>query len=64
MARKLITTAELAERLCTVPSTVRYWRHMGYGPQGIKVGRKVLYDEDEVENWLSSLADSGADPAA
>lgn len=62
MARKLITTAQLAERLCTVPSTCRYWRHIGYGPPSIKVGRKVLYDEDAVEGWLTSLANSG--PAA
>ena len=59
VARRLITTNQLAERLCTVPSTIRYWRHKGYGPQGIKVGRKVLYDETVVEQWLDSLESRG-----
>lgn len=49
---KYMTTEELAERLRTVPSTVRYWRmHPGAGPLGVKIGRRVLYDIAEVERW-------------
>lgn len=30
------------------------WRYMGTGPAFHKVGRKVLYDLDEVNAWLDS----------
>lgn len=51
-----MTTAEVAELARTSPETVRYWRHVGKGPAGVKVGRKVLYDRDEVARWLRGLA--------
>lgn len=46
-----LTTAELAERFRTTAPTVRYWRHMGYGPRGVRIGRRVLYPLHEVERW-------------
>jgi len=59
--KKWLTTVEVAEHYRTSPATVRYWRHIGYGPKGVKVGRRVLYDAVEVESWLATLAkDAGA----
>ena len=46
-----LTTAEVASRYRTSPSTVRYWRHAGIGPRGVKIGTKVLYRESEVTRW-------------
>jgi hypothetical protein len=46
-----LTTADLAARMHTVPSTVRYWRHRGYGPPGTKFGRRVLYKLADVVAW-------------
>lgn len=57
------TTAELAGLYRTTPSTIRYWRHTGYGPNGVKVGRRVLYAESEVRRWDETVRSSGA-PAA
>lgn len=54
MAR-LLVTAEVAARYRTTPSTVRYWRHTGYGPKGVKVGRRVLYDEADLLAWEHKL---------
>ena len=51
---RLLTTAEVAERFRTSPSTVRYWRHLGIGPAGIRAGRRVLYDEVECDRWWES----------
>jgi DNA-binding transcriptional MerR regulator len=51
----LITTDEFAGIARCSPSTVRYWRHMGTGPQGFKVGRRVVYDRGEVVRWLQAL---------
>lgn len=56
-----LTTAELADLFRTSPESVRYWRTMGTGPKSIKVGKRILYDREEVERWAASKAD--ADPA-
>ncbi|WP_030562679.1 helix-turn-helix transcriptional regulator [Streptomyces aureocirculatus] len=45
---RYLTTAEVAERYRTAESTVRYWRHIGKGPRGINVGKRVLYPEAEL----------------
>ncbi|MFG2390940.1 helix-turn-helix domain-containing protein [Streptomyces lavendulae] len=50
-----LTTAEVAERYRTAESTVRYWRHKGYGPRGMKVGRRVLYSEAELARFDQAL---------
>ena len=51
MTVRLLTTEEVAARFRTGPATVRYWRHAGIGPSGIKIGRRVLYDETECDRW-------------
>ena len=48
MGRKM-TIDEVADYFRTSPRTVRYWRVIGYGPQGVRIGRRVLYDEDDVK---------------
>ncbi|MGH3327677.1 MAG: helix-turn-helix transcriptional regulator [Streptomycetales bacterium] len=55
MDGKYLTTAELAQRLRTSPETIRYWRHLGRGPQGFKPGRVVLYPLEDVEAWEVEL---------
>jgi hypothetical protein len=52
-----MTGAELAALLRTSPESVRYWRYVGYGPKGRKVGRHVLYAVTEVNAWIASLDD-------
>ena len=54
MTIRLLTTEEVAVRFRTSPATVRYWRHVGIGPAGVRVGRRVLYDEAEVIRWWQS----------
>ncbi|MDX2705822.1 helix-turn-helix domain-containing protein [Streptomyces sp. PA03-6a] len=51
-----LTTDDVAQRYRTVPGTVRYWRHIGYGPKFVKVGRRVLYSEAEVRRFEDALA--------
>lgn len=46
-----LTTSHLADRYNTTDSTVRYWRHIGYGPPGHKIGRRVMYRESDVQAW-------------
>lgn len=59
-----LTTAELADRYRTAEATVRYWRMVGYGPRGIRVGRRVLYAREECERFERELAEAAAKDAA
>lgn len=60
-----LTTAEVADRYRTAASTVRYWRQIGKGPRGVKIGKRVLYPEAELlrtsRRWLTAST-SGAWP--
>jgi excisionase family DNA binding protein len=64
MAPTLLTTREVAERLRTPVSTIRYWRHAGVGPPGIKIGRRVLYDAADLDAWIESRFAEQADGAS
>lgn len=55
MVRRQMTTKEIADIFRKSEATVRYWRHIGYGPQWRKVGGTVLYDPDDVDRWFESL---------
>jgi hypothetical protein len=59
MTGKFLTTAEVAELVRTSPATVRYWRYLGRGPAGIKVGKRVRYDPEDVQSWIDQHKDSG-----
>ena len=50
-----MTTEEVAGYLRTSPATVRFWRYRDYGPPSLKVGRRVLYAEADVEAWLKRV---------
>lgn len=54
-ATQYLTTADVADLCRTSPETVRYWRHVSKGPRSFKAGRRVLYDERDVEKWLDDL---------
>ena len=51
-----LTVGELAARYRKTVATVRYWRHTGYGPKGVKVGTTVLYPRAEVDRFDRELA--------
>jgi hypothetical protein len=50
-----LTTEEVAARYRTTPGTVHYWRHVGYGPKGVKLGARVLYPRENVEAFDAEL---------
>jgi DNA-binding transcriptional MerR regulator len=55
-----LTTDEVARLYRTSPGTVRYWRHIGYGPRGVKVGRRVLYAESDIRAWDIAVRHDGS----
>lgn len=45
-------TREVAADLRTPEATLRYWRHAGKGPKSVRIGRRVLYDPQDVRDWV------------
>ena len=55
MSEKLLTPRKTADLLGVTPETLAVWRCTGrYKLPFIKVGRKVLYDRNDVEQFISS----------
>ena len=54
----LMTLAETAAYLRTPVATLRYWRHLGLGPAGFRLGRRVIYRRGDVDRWLSEREDA------
>lgn len=51
------TLPEVANHYRRPEATIRYWRHIGYGPKGAKVGTGLLYPAAEIERFDRELAE-------
>jgi len=60
---ELLTLAAVADLLGVPEATLRYWRHLGYGPSGAKIGRRVMYRAADVAAWVDAQFDGGVPPA-
>lgn len=49
---ELMTLKEVAALVRVPEATLRYWRHLGTGPHGFRIGRSVRYWHNEVVHWL------------
>jgi len=49
---ELMSLNEVAALVRVPEATLRYWRHLGTGPRGFRVGRSVRYWRNEVVHWL------------
>lgn len=56
----MMTLAEVAEYVRAPESTVRFWRHKGTGPKSFKIGRRVMFRQEDVEAWLEEQYSAGA----
>jgi hypothetical protein len=68
-ASTLLTLDEAAAFLRTPAATLRYWRHLGVGPDGFRLGRRVMYRREDLARWISerqaadlSRRDTGQSP--
>lgn len=51
----------VSERTGIPINTLRYYRHKGIGPKSFKLGgRRVMYDESDVEAWIENARKVGA----
>ena len=55
----LLTLDEAAAHLRTPIGTLRYWRHLGIGPRGFRVGRRVMFRREDLEQWLTEQREAG-----
>lgn len=55
---RYFTTPEVAERYRTTVQNLYYWRYIGYGPKGVKVGSRVLYPASELDRFDRELRDA------
>jgi excisionase family DNA binding protein len=52
-----MTVGEAAAYLRTPVATLRYWRHLGVGPAGVRLGRRLLYRRADLDRWVSAQYD-------
>ena len=45
------TQEQLAEHWHMSPRTLEQWRWLGKGPRFLKIGGRVLYDEDQIADY-------------
>lgn len=51
---KLLTLDEAAEMLRKSPAQMRWMRHNGIGPKGAKLGRRIMYREQDIIDWVNA----------
>jgi predicted DNA-binding transcriptional regulator AlpA len=55
---KLLGLRDTAERLNVPEQTLRYWRHLGEGPQGVRFGRRVMFRVEDIDRWVAEKFDA------
>ncbi len=52
---RVLTLNEVAEMIRVPAAILRYWRHVGTGPESFKMGpRRVVYREQDVLKWIDA----------
>lgn len=52
--KPLLDTEQAAPFAGVSAGTLENWRTQGTGPRFLKVGRRVLYDPDDIADWRAS----------
>jgi excisionase family DNA binding protein len=58
--KRLLTIEEVAENLRVSVMTVRWLRQEGRFAPAIRVGRRLLWDPDDLARWLKSNREKAA----
>lgn len=51
---KLLRVPEVAEMTGVAEDTLRHWRHRGFGPPSARIGKRIVYREREVREWVDA----------
>jgi len=57
---RMWTIQDLSEFLTVPVKTLYVWRTKDYGPAGIRVGRYIRYDPEDVYAWVASQKQKAA----
>lgn len=49
----LIPASSLPGHIGIARQTLARWRHEGYGPPYVKLGRRVFYRSGDIKNWVA-----------
>jgi predicted DNA-binding transcriptional regulator AlpA len=49
---RLLTITQVSDLTTLSEGTLRWLRHKGKGPRSSKLGRRIVYREEDVELWL------------
>lgn len=60
--RELLTTKQAAKVCKITPGTMRKWRCKGIGPDYIKVGSAVRYEQAALDRWLGEQTTTPRSP--
>ena len=62
MADRLLLISEVAAITRLTENTLRYLRHVGRGPRSAKLGKRIVYREGDVHQWIEDqfLVDTAA----
>jgi predicted DNA-binding transcriptional regulator AlpA len=50
----LLRIEDVAELTGISENTLRYWRHQKTGPKSAKLGRRIVYREEDVLGWIDA----------
>ncbi|WP_433504879.1 helix-turn-helix transcriptional regulator [Pseudonocardia halophobica] len=64
MNRRILGIPEAATLLSRSPDTLRWWRKRNEGPPSFKIGRRVVYFEDELLAWVEEQRRESLPPGA
>jgi predicted DNA-binding transcriptional regulator AlpA len=52
--KKLNSVEEAADKIGMAVSTLNKWRVKGFGPQFVKLGKRVLYRDEDIETFIAA----------
>jgi predicted DNA-binding transcriptional regulator AlpA len=59
MTDLLLRTADVSKRYGFPEATLRYWRHLNIGPRSARIGRRVVYRDADVQDWINAQFEAG-----
>lgn len=56
----LLLISEVSELTRMPEATIRWHRHQGTGPEGFRLGRRVVFRRGEVRKWIAEREQAGS----
>jgi predicted DNA-binding transcriptional regulator AlpA len=60
MAVKLVNIQDIAEQCNVSVATVRYWVSTKYTPPHVRLGRRLVWTQESIDNWLEQKFEAAA----